>query len=279
MKILIPEKTNEIIEAIKFLELGGYDVYNEIQLPKDWFERVTNSFNTKQKEILEKTKLDISQNNLVFQAFSAVYLNIYDGLLIGHSITSKEVFLYTILFYGMDNFLSSAFICKDSLLNKVSIWTDCAFNINPSEEQLALIANNALEFSKNILEDKASVSFLSYATHNSAGGISVEKVKKAQEIFKNNFPKIYSDGPLQFDTAYNPKSYSKKLNKKLDQEFSIYVFPNLDAGNISYKVASQLGKQEFYGPFVLGANKIICDLSRSATTKEIIETIKYMEKI
>lgn len=187
--------------------------------------------------------------------------------------------MYTILFFSNpETYLSSCFLTTTD--NSVQVWTDCALNISPNPDQLALIAKNASEFYFQYTNQDPIVAFLSYASFDSAGGLPVENIKKAAECFKKlTENKIKSFAPIQFDTCVNKTVFEKKAKISSEAMSNILVFPDLNSANISYKVANQLAKQEFYGPFVIGTEKLVCDLSRSVTESEIIKTLEIMYQI
>ncbi|GAA5414439.1 phosphate acyltransferase [Ureaplasma ceti] len=276
-KILVPEQSKEIQEALELAQTHQILATNKIELPVGWYETTVNNFSDTQKELIAKTQLNIDKDNLIFQAFVALNLGLYSGLLIGHEYTSKMVFLYTILFFSQENYLSSCFVTYHN--EQLQIWTDCAFNIQPNAQQLNAIATNAVHFYQGLSNNEPSVAFLSYATLNSAGGAPVQLVKDALTEFQKTNNAIASFGPLQFDAVINTQVWAKKVGSTNTLTPNVLVFPDLNSGNIAYKVANQLAYQEFYGPFVLGPSHLVCDLSRSATSSEIFETLSLMQKM
>ena len=273
--ILVPENTLEIQEAIQEFKNSKVSITKQPILPKNWYEQVISSLNENQQNLIKNANLNIQEDNLIFQSFASLFLKQTDALLIGHHYTSKEVFLYTILFFGQNSFLSSAFVCD--INNNLQVWSDCAFNIQPTAEMLAKIAINAGDFYKQITQKQPNLAFLSYATFDSAKGKPVELVLESLKHFENlNINKYDFQGPLQFDSAINLNVYNKKTKSESNQEFNTLIFPDLNSGNISYKVANQLTNIEFFGPFVLGTNSLVCDLSRSAKKNEILKTLNLI---
>ena len=273
--ILVPEKTEQILKAIQECKSIDINVVNEPILPENWLNLVKDSFNENQWNLINNAKLNIDENNLIFRSFASLFLKQVNGLLIGHHYTSKEVFLFTILFFGQTSFLSSAFISE--INNEIVVWSDCAFNISPTPEMLGKISLNAANFYKKVSKKEPNIAFLSYATFDSAKGKPVEHILESMK----HFDQINSDnfkyaGPLQFDAAINLDVYNKKTNQSNTNAFNTLIFPDLNSGNISYKVANQLAKIEFFGPFVLGTDSLVCDLSRSASQVEIVKTIQII---
>ncbi|WP_320409810.1 phosphate acetyltransferase [Candidatus Annandia adelgestsuga] len=167
--------------------------------------------------------------------------------------------------------ISSAFFVL--LNNNVCIYSDCAINVNPDKYQLAEIAiqtaNTAIKF--NILP---KIAMLSYSTGISGSGIEVEKVLHATNIVKNKRPDLIIEGPIQYDAAVSKKiSYIKNKNSILSGCANIFIFPELNSGNITYKAVQRTSKVTFIGPILQGVKKNISDLSRGASMKEILYTI------
>lgn len=153
------------------------------------------------------------------------------------------------------------------------IFSDCALVVDPTPDQLVDIAVNAANASKYFLNHEPMVALLSYSTHGSGFGTSVEKVKEAVRLLKERNVNFKFDGELQFDAAFSPKVASIKCpNSEVAGKANTYIFPNLDSGNIGYKIAQRIGKMEAYGPLLVGLNKPINDLSRGCSSEEIYVT-------
>ena len=164
--------------------------------------------------------------------------------------------------------------------SKRYIFGDSSLNIDPDAEQLAGIAKTLGYLAKDIaLIKKPHIAMLSYSTNGSGKGPSVDKVRHAYEIasvdevFTSKF-KIF--GEIQFDAAFDLEVMHKKV-KKLgwDQSANVYVFPDINAGNISYKIVERLGKYKAIGPIILGLKKPVNDLSRGAKASDV-ENLSYI---
>ncbi len=140
------------------------------------------------------------------------------------------------------------------------IFADCAVNTAPNAEELADIALASYR-SADVLLGRASVAMLSYSTGSSGTGLSVERVRKAAEI-------AGFVGPIQADAALNHATAEKKGLG--DGAANVLIFPDLDAGNISYKLVQELSGAQAIGPFLQGFRKPVCDLSRGATSDDIV---------
>jgi len=140
------------------------------------------------------------------------------------------------------------------------VWADCAVNVSPTAEALADIAR-ASAASCEALLGPARVAMLSFSTGTSGQGDSVERVRAASEL--SGFM-----GPVQADAALNPRIAEKKGLG--DGDANVLIFPNLDSGNIGYKLAQELAGAQALGPFLQGFRKPVCDLSRGATADDIV---------
>lgn len=153
------------------------------------------------------------------------------------------------------------------------IFSDCALVIDPTPEQLADIAVNAASACRVFLGVEPVVALLSYSTHGSGSGPSVEKVREAVRILRERNVDFKFDGEIQFDAAISPEVARIKCpSSEVAGKTNVFIFPNLDAANIGYKIAQRVGKVKAFGPILVGLNKPINDLSRGCTVDEIYVT-------
>ncbi|AHF58102.1 phosphate acetyltransferase [Spiroplasma eriocheiris] len=154
------------------------------------------------------------------------------------------------------------------------IFTDCALNINPSAEELADIAHLGYEASQIFDFKDPKMALLSYSTKGSGAGDSVDKVLTAYEIIRSRNIDCLVDGEFQFDAAWDDEIRKKKApTSPIKSRTDIFVFPNLDAGNIGYKIAQRMGSFKAVGPIIIGLDKPVNDLSRGATADDIYNTV------
>ena len=165
--------------------------------------------------------------------------------------------------------------------NDVLAMGDCAINIKPNEDELVEIAVEpnedelaeiAVETAKcaKIFGVDPKVAFLSYSTFGSGKGEDVDKMRNACEKAKALMPDIPVDGELQFDAAVSPRvAQTKCPDSKVAGYANTFIFPDINAGNIGYKIAQRLGSFEAYGPILLGLNAPINDLSRGCNAQEV----------
>jgi phosphate acetyltransferase len=153
------------------------------------------------------------------------------------------------------------------------IFADCGFIPQPSDEQLAEIAIAAAESCRIYLSAEPVVALLSFSTKGSAEHADVEKVKSALKIIKDRDPKLLVDGELQLDAAMIPEVTKKKApGSPVEGKVNVLIFPDLDAGNIGYKLVQRFAGAEAYGPFFQGFAKPCSDLSRGCSVDDIVTT-------
>ncbi len=167
--------------------------------------------------------------------------------------------------------VSSVFLmCLDT---QVLVFGDCAIIPNPSPKELAEIAITSAKSAKQF-NIAPKVALLSYATGNSAQGEMIDKINEAREIAQRLDPQLEIDGPLQFDASIDKSVAKKKMpNSQVAGQASVFIFPDLNAGNIAYKAVQRSAKAVAIGPILQGLNKPVNDLSRGALVEDIINTV------
>lgn len=158
--------------------------------------------------------------------------------------------------------------------NGTFIFGDAGLEQNPDPEKLAAIAASSADSFKLLVEEEPKVAFLSHSTKGSAKHADVDKVLAAVEIAKRDYPQYEMDGELQLDAAIVPEiAASKAPDSKVAGHANVLVFPDLDAGNIGYKLVQRLAKAEAYGPICQGIAKPVNDLSRGCSTDDIVGVV------
>ena len=153
--------------------------------------------------------------------------------------------------------------------NEVLAMGDCAINIKPTEDDLVEICGETAECAK-IFGIDPKVAFLSYSTLGSGKGEDVDKMRNAATKAKAAYPGLPIEGELQFDAAVAPRvARTKCPNSDVAGHANTFIFPDINAGNIGYKIAQRLGNFEAYGPILLGLNAPINDLSRGCNAIEV----------
>lgn len=153
--------------------------------------------------------------------------------------------------------------------NEVLAMGDCGIVIKPSEDELVEIAEETMRCAK-IFGVDPRVAFLSYSTDGSGYGEDVDRMRNAAMKTKERNPDVPIGGELQFDAAVSPKVSKKKCpDSEIGGAANTFIFPDINAGNIGYKIAQRMGNFEAYGPILLGLNSPINDLSRGCTAAEV----------
>ncbi len=153
--------------------------------------------------------------------------------------------------------------------NEVLAMGDCAINIKPDEDELVEIAGETANCAKIFGIDPRLV-FLSYSTLGSGKGEDVDKMRNAAAKTKERYPNLPIEGEMQFDAAVSPRvARTKCPESEVAGHANTFIFPDINAGNIGYKIAQRLGNFEAYGPILLGLNAPINDLSRGCNAEEV----------
>ena len=153
--------------------------------------------------------------------------------------------------------------------NEVLAMSDCAINIHPTEDEFVEIAGESAACAR-IFGVDPKVAFLSYSTLGSGKGEDVDKMRNAAHKAREKYPDLPIEGELQFDAAVSPRvARTKCPDSSVAGHANTFIFPDINAGNIGYKIAQRLGNFEAYGPILLGLNAPINDLSRGCNASEV----------
>lgn len=176
------------------------------------------------------------------------------------------------------NYVSSFFIMEGEGSefgeNGVLVFSDCGLVEYPNSSELALIAQMSADSFDYLVEDEPLVAMLSYSTKGSAKSDEVNKVIEAVNIVKRDCPSLKLDGELQLDAAIIPDVAKRKAsNSNVAGKANVLIFPNIDAGNIGYKLVERFGHAKAYGPITQGMASPVNDLSRGSSVDEIIGVI------
>lgn len=156
----------------------------------------------------------------------------------------------------------------------IFVFSDCGLNQNPDPEQLAAIAGSSAQTFQLLTDKEPVVAMLSHSTKGSAAHADVDKVVEATRIAKEQHPELKLDGELQLDAAIVPSVGSSKApDSEVAGKANVLIFPDLDAGNIGYKLVQRLAKAEAYGPVTQGIAKPVNDLSRGCVADDIVGVV------
>ena len=217
----------------------------------------------------------------VFYGMMMIKQGMADGLVSGacHSTADTLRPALQILKTAPDTKLVSSFCVLDVPNcefgeNGVLVFADCGLNQKPNEEELSEIAISTAKSYKQIIGKEPRVAMLSYSTFGSAKAEEVDKVRNACNLVKEKDPSIVVDGEMQFDAAIVPSvAKIKAPESKVAGKANAFVFPDLQAGNIGYKLVERLAKAEAYGPICQGMAKPVNDLSRGCKAEDIVGVI------
>ena len=158
--------------------------------------------------------------------------------------------------------------------NGTFLFADCGLNQDPTAEELAAIADSSARSFKSLVGAKPIIAMLSHSTKGSAKHPLVDKVVEATRIAHEQYPGLCIDGEMQPDAALVPSiAKSKAPGSEVAGKANVLIFPNLDCGNIGYKLVQRLGKAEAYGPMLQGIAKPVNDLSRGCSWQDIVGVV------
>lgn len=228
----------------------------------------------------EKAK-ELLLNDALFLGVMMVKMGMADGMVAGAVNSTANVLRPSlqILKTAKNTKLVSSFfvmVVPDCDLGQdgIFVFSDCGLNQNPNAEELAAIAQSSADSFKQVVGKEPIVAMLSHSTYGSAKHMDVDKVVEATRIAKLEAPELKIDGELQLDAAIVPSvGQSKAPESKVAGRANVLVFPDLDAGNIGYKLVQRLAKAEAYGPVTQGIAKPVNDLSRGCSAEDIVGVV------
>lgn len=281
-KVILIGDTTQIKEDANKNNLNISDV--EIINPKtsDKFEEYANSLYELRKAkgmTLEQAKKLLLEP--IYFGMMMVKNNDADGLVSGacHSTANTLRPALQILKTAPGTKLVSAFFvmvvpnCEYGE-NGVFVFGDSGLVENPSAEELAEIAKSSSKSFETLVGKPSKVAMLSYSTYGSARSELTEKVINATKLLKEQMPNLVCDGELQLDAAIIPEVASSKApNSPVAGKANTLIFPDLNAGNIGYKLVQRLAKAEAYGPLCQGVAKPVNDLSRGCSSEDIVGVV------
>ncbi len=275
-RIALPEVGDRrICQAREYLQREGLLDVVWVEDPKadSRFEEVASHIH----ERCKSSGIDIDQarelarNPLYFSA-SLVAMGNADAGVAGASNSTADVIRAAIHCIGQAedcDLVSSMFLMVRD--HEVLSYTDCSVVPDPSSQQLATIARSTAHYHRSLTGEEPRVAFLSFSTKGSAKHPRIDRVRSAVDLFRKMEPGIAADGELQFDSAYVPEVARRKVpDSEVAGRANVFVFPDLDAGNIGYKMTERLGGFSAFGPLMQGLRRPFLDLSRGCSADDAI---------
>ncbi len=284
-KLALPESSDiRIQNAKKKLTDLGFNVI-KIDDYKSNFDTYTSLLSKKPfSKNWRKQDLETYLENPLHLAMALLENGEIDGVIAGADTATSDVLRSAIRTVGVSKtskWVSSIFFMISPDGETALTFADCGVIPEPDSNQLAMIAHDSAKFHHLLTGEEPKIAFLSFSTKGSAEHYRVEKVRKAVNVFAKKYPNYTHDGELQFDTAFIPNvSNVKAPNSPLKGKANVFIFPNLDAGNIAYKIAQRLANYSALGPLLQGLDKPVHDLSRGCSVEDIVRvaSITAMQK-
>ena len=279
--IVIVGTEEQVAEVGAGLDLTGIKVVDPAKCEKT-AEYIAKLVELRSKKgMTEEQATEILMNNYLYYGVMMIKMGDADGMVAGacHSTADTLRPCLQILKTKPGTKLVSAFFlmvvpdCEYGA-NGTFIFADSGLEQNPDPEKLAAIAYSSAESFELLVQQPAKVAMLSHSTMGSAKHADVDKVVEATRIVKEAHPELMVDGEMQLDAAIVPSvGKSKAPNSPVAGEANVLVFPDLDAGNIGYKLVQRLAKAEAYGPVTQGIAKPVNDLSRGCSAEDIVGVV------
>ncbi|WP_225744758.1 phosphate acetyltransferase [Marinilactibacillus sp. Marseille-P9653] len=277
-KILNPVLLGNKEEVAKSAKDHGFDLGTiEIIDPHNYekYDEMVATFVERRKGKATEEQAVEQLRNVNYFGTMLVYMDLADGLVSGaiHSTgdTVRPALQIIKTRPGVSR-TSGAFIMLRGREQEKYLFADCAINPNPDEKVLAEIAVESARTAK-MFDIEPKVAMLSFSSKGSANAPEVEKVQRATKLAQEMAPEFEIDGELQFDSAFVPAVAQQKApGSNVAGEATVFVFPELQSGNIGYKMAQRLGGFEAVGPILQGLNKPVSDLSRGCVEEDVYKT-------
>ncbi len=284
--IVLPEYDDErVIEAARIIEQEGIarvlvlspDKIN----PKDKQRYIEEFFDMRKSKGITIEEVRKIFEDTLYCAAMMTREGKADGFVAGASHTTPDVARAAIQTLEVDPRISIACSCFIMAVpdcpygeNGTFVFADCGIIPDPNPRQLACIAVASAELTAKVLAIAPRVALLSYSTKGSAKGKSIEKIEEALQLIKQMAPDLPVDGELQVDAAIVPEVAKIKYpDSPIAGQANVLIFPNLESGNISYKLVQRLAKARAIGPLILGLKKPCSDLSRGCFVEDVVDCV------
>jgi phosphate acetyltransferase len=282
--IVLPEGHDvRVRRAAEFLKKEN--IVNVILLEKDKLdpkkieEYTELYFQLRQHKGISKDEAHQAASDPVFYGALMVREGMADGFVAGAATTTSDVARAALYCLGIDRRIATIASCFIMIIPNcpygekgVFIFADCGIVPDPTTRQLAQIALSSSELGRKVLGVTPRVAMLSFSTKGSASGRFVERIREATAMLHDMAPELIVDGELQVDAAIVPEvARMKNPDSPIQGDANILIFPNLEAGNISYKLVERLSGGRALGPLLLGLVKPCSDLSRGCSWEDVVD--------
>jgi phosphate acetyltransferase len=284
--IVLPEyDDNRTLAAAKIIEQEG--IAKAVVLSPDKIDAqekeqyIQEFFQEHQAKDIEIATVRKMFEDTLYYAAMMVRKGKADGLVGGAVHTTADMARASIRCLGVDERITIATSCFIMVVpdcpygeEGTLIFADCGIIPDPTARQLACIAVTSAELAQKVLNITPRVAFLSYSTKGSAKPRSLEKIKEGLAITRQMAPQLLIDGEMQVDAAIVPEVAQRKYpDSPIGGRANILIFPDLEAGNISYKLTERLARARALGPLLLGLKKPASDLSRGCSIEDIVDCV------
>ena len=284
--IVLSEGHDErVVKAAEFLQKEKIAkiilLKKELLEPKKIDEYTDLFYQIRQHKGISRDEAHEIVSNPVFYGALMVREGLADGFVSGAATTTPDVAKAALYCLGIDKRIATIASCFIMIIpncrfgeNGVFLFADCGSVPDPTTRQLAQIAISTAELGKKVLGLTPRVAMLSYSTKGSAQGRFVERIREATAMLHELVPDLPADGELQVDAAIVPEvAKMKDPDSPIQGNANILVFPNLEAGNISYKLVERLSGGRALGPLLLGLVKPCSDLSRGCSWEDVVDCV------
>ncbi|GAA3189008.1 phosphate acetyltransferase [Lentilactobacillus kefiri] len=268
--ILGAKETVEKVAKDADIDLSNLEIIDYLNQPADQIDEMVSAIVERRKGKTDEAKARQWLKDPNYFGTTLVYMNKINGMVSGANHPTGDTVrpaLQIIKTKPGVKLISGAFIMQKG--DERYLFADCAINLDPDANALAEIAVESGKVAKTFDIDP-KVALLSFSTKGSAKGDMVTKVQEATKLAQEQAPDMAIDGEMQFDAAFVPTVAEKKApGSKVAGKATVFVFPELQSGNIGYKIAQRFGGFEAIGPILQGLNKPVSDLSRGSNDEDV----------